>query len=105
MSEYRVAGRWDVHQSNGYHAIFEIGQHPPDGNDLVGSATLDDGTTGGGSGRVDGDKFSFRVEWPNGSIGIYEGRFGADGKISGETFDEAHPGSQATWFSGANFEK
>ena len=26
MSEYRVDGRWDVHQSNGFHVIFEIGQ-------------------------------------------------------------------------------
>ena len=105
MSEYRVAGRWDAHQSNGFHVIFEIGQHPDDGQDLVGSATLDDGTTGGGSGRVEGDEFHFRVEWPNGSVGVYDGRFNAEGVISGVSFDETHPESQATWFSGANFEK
>lgn len=39
MSEYRVGGRWDVHQSNGFHVIFEIGQHPADGQELVGSAS------------------------------------------------------------------
>ncbi len=105
MSEYLVGGRWDVHQSNGYHVIFEIGQHPPDGQDLVGSATLDDGTTGGGSGRVQGNQFHFRVEWPNGSVGIYNGTFALDGRISGISFDETHPESQATWWSGANFEK
>ena len=105
MSEFRVGGSWDVHQSNGFHLIFEIGQHPPDGQDLVGSATQDDGTTGGGEGRVDGDSFHFRVEWPNGSVGVYDGTFNSEGVISGVTFDEANPGSQATWFSGANFEK
>ncbi len=105
MAEFRVGGRWDVHQSNGFHVIFEIGQRPPDGHKLVGSATLDDGTTGGGRGRVDGDRFHFKVAWPNGSIGVYDGTFGADGVISGVTFDESNPGSQATWFSGASFEK
>src|SRR5262245_54787680 len=105
MSEFRVDGTWDVHQSNGFHVLFDIGQHPAGGQKLVGSATLDDGTTGDGRGRLRNDQFHFKVAWPNGSVGVYDGSFNIEGVITGVTFDETHPESQATWHSGANFVK
>ena len=50
------------------------------------------------SGRLNGDELEFRVRWPSNAVGQYVGRFDGSGRLTGFTFDVAHPTSQATWF-------
>jgi hypothetical protein len=83
---------------------FEIDQSPPGGRTITGTGSHSEGKVqGAGRGRVEGDKFHLKVKWNNGTTGVYNGTFGLDGFISGVTFDERHPSSQATWRSNTEF--
>jgi hypothetical protein len=56
--------------------------------------------TGRVRGRFTGDRLSFDVYWPNGSVGAYRGRVAGDDFIrDGFTYDRRHPGSRAAWHS------
>ena len=111
MGEFQVNGQWKAIQSNGFEAVFHLNQIPLGTEALTGHADHSNQTVhskrDGVAGTVRGDQFFLRVEWDNGTTGIYEGRFGmAEGgrqRISGTSFDEAHPQSQATWHSDATF--
>ncbi|MET0557374.1 MAG: hypothetical protein ABW065_01705 [Solirubrobacterales bacterium] len=103
MSEFDVNGSWDIHQGNGYSVTFEIDQ-VEHGRKLFGSASQSDGTEGAGKGQVSGTRFNFRVKWSNGTIGVYNGNFGLDNTLTGITFDEANPGSVASWHSDKVFQ-
>jgi len=101
MAGFRVAGNWDALQSNRTRASFHIEQR---NGTFGGTASHSDGKVRGhGEGMVEGNQFHFRVEWNDGTIGVYNGTFGLDGVLTGVAFDERHPSSQATWRSNTAF--
>lgn len=106
MGEFRVEGGWSAFQSNGARADFEIDQSPPGGQKITGTGSHSDGAVqGAGRGRVQGNQFHFKMKWNDGTVGVYNGNFGLDGFLTGVTFDERNPSSQATWRSNTEFVK
>jgi hypothetical protein len=103
MSASRIGpGTWDALQSNGFRATFHIDDVR--NGTFGGTASHSNGKVRGhGEGIVEGNRFHFRVEWNNGTVGVYNGTFGLDGVLTGITFDEARPSSQATWRSNTAF--
>jgi hypothetical protein len=105
-----VSGIWNIKQSNGYTVQVNIEQprfdnvvldgplsgtaqeYTPHGTDISNpNQTLQDG-------KLDGDAFVIRINWGNDTLGHYSGFFDPFGRLSGVTYDEMHPGAQATWF-------
>jgi hypothetical protein len=112
MAEFDVRGDWNAIQSNGFAAHFHIDQVPPGGTGITANASHSDSAVNStdAGGRVEGNQFLLEVSWDNGTRGMYTGTFGlaeADGRhrITGVTFDEQHPESQATWFSDQTFRR
>jgi hypothetical protein len=99
--QWQVAGTWNITQNNGYHPTFVITQN---GTALTGSGTLTasettlggyTGSTGNGTGSVDGNVFTFIVTWPpktDGKTisGTYSGTI-TEGRIDGDTWFGAGP--------------
>jgi hypothetical protein len=110
-----VNGTWEIAQSNGWRVWVTIAQPSEaalpgepgpifiDG-DLTGTA--DEVNPQGAvtvrqvplSGEIIQDAFELEIAWGNGTKGRYNGTFDLEGRLSGVTFDEANPTSQATWF-------
>ena len=61
---------------------------------LHGHNIVSDGTV---SGSITGTHMDFTIRWDSGPRGHYTGDIGADGFAHGNTNDEAHPGSKASW--------
>jgi hypothetical protein len=93
-----INGQWRITQSNGFELMFDIVQER-DGT-LRGSGEIIGGKVANGRGRLDGDQFTFTVDWNNnGKGGRYTGSFDGRGRLSGTTVDLDHPSSGATWFA------
>lgn len=105
MATFNVGGSWDARQSNGFVATFDLELRGRDGV-FHGRASHSGGATQGhGEGLVTGNDFLYTVTWNNGSVGEYNGRFNAEGRITGVTFDKANPQSSATWSSSKRFKQ
>ena len=94
-----VAGDWDIIQSNGFTVHVHLTQ---DGDRLFGSASV--GASAAEvteESRIDGNACLIVLRWEpaGGSVGEYHGFIGVNRRLTGVTFDRAHPGSQASWFS------
>jgi hypothetical protein len=92
-----ASGPWALVQSNGSTVSLELNQAGPE---ITGTAY--EGAIGMGrvSGSVQGTRVFFDIYWPNGTIGAYSGRIGADGLVHhGFTYDKQHQESRATWYS------
>lgn len=50
-------------------------------------------------GAVVGDAFEITSFWNNGTIGVYSGRIGQQGRMEGSTYDRQHPQVTARWYS------
>ncbi len=93
-----INGQWRITQSNGFEVMFDIVQEA-DGS-LHGSGEIPGKRVANAHGRLQGDSFSYTVDWNNnGRGGLYTGTFDAAGHLSGMTFDLDNPTSQATWFA------
>jgi len=99
---------WTAKQSNGWRATFDLVQDA-DGK-LKGSAKAGhpveivfSGTVNHDRSKVVGDSVLIVVDWASGSRGVYSGNLNLERVLVGVSFDEAHPGSQATWFSDRSF--
>ncbi|MFB7216608.1 hypothetical protein [Streptomyces sp. NPDC056255] len=91
-----VRGTWHLKQSNGALVRLDI-MEDPDGT-FGGSRASYDGVTGTiDDARATDSEITFRVPWSNGPVGRYVGRFDFQGRLTGVTFAEGHPESQATW--------
>ena len=108
MAEFDVSGEWRVFQNNGWIVDLDMNQ---DGTQLGGDADTHPAAGGGStdgdivSGSVSGNQFTMTINWANGPRGQYNGTFGADGRLSGHSFDLANPLSQALWVSEGTFEQ
>jgi hypothetical protein len=86
---------WDLVQSNG----FQVHIHSPQfGNELVGSGSSNN-DFGDLEGNTEGSFLAFTIRWHGGSVGVYNGFRNFDGTVTGNTFDQTHPESQALWHS------
>lgn len=93
-----INGQWRITQSNGFELMFDIVQEP-DGT-LRGSGEIIGGRVANARGRLDGDQFTYTVDWNNnGKGGRYTGSFDSRGRLSGITVDLENPSSGATWFA------
>jgi hypothetical protein len=93
--QWDMSGRWEIIQGNGYNATFDLTQP---GNELHGSGQYSEARSRSIDGSVGEYGFNFTVQWSNGSIGYYTGRFSSDGGIeSAHTYDKAHPGHRVYW--------
>jgi|GraSoiStandDraft_5_1057265.scaffolds.fasta_scaffold77850_2 hypothetical protein len=95
--QYQFIGDYSLHQSNGFTVQFSS-----TGPGAGGSATALDSSgktalTGTVSGSITGTHMDFTIRWDSGPRGHYTGDIGADGFAHGNTNDEAHPGSKASW--------
>ena len=98
---FYAGGVWQLHQRGGTVVTLDLTQ---DGSGrLYGSASYSGGDGTVRVGRVDGLGIFFIIRWRNGAEGRYEGRLGADRRLSGTTFDLRTPSSQATWFTTRSF--
>jgi hypothetical protein len=105
MATYDVSGVWDARQSNGFVATFDLNLRGDQGV-FFGTASHSGGSVRGhGEGLITGDDFLFTVTWNNGTTGEYNGRFNAEGRITGNTFDKNHPQNSATWSSSRTFRR
>ena len=50
-------------------------------------------------GTVNGDSFEITAYWNNGTIGVYSGKIGPQGRVQGTTYDRQHPQTIAAWYS------
>jgi len=106
MGDYKIGTEWEIFQGNGYNVSVDIHRDQLDGySTFAVSASQSDGSTGSGEGIVKGDDFHMRIQWNNHTAGVYNGRFGLDGSITGVTFDELHPENVATWRSSRQFKR
>ncbi|OJF79723.1 hypothetical protein [Nocardia seriolae] len=90
-----VRGNWDLHQGNGFTLHMEIADEDGEGSfdgrvNVHGKA----GFTGLADTRATDDELTFQM-----GNGRYTGRFDFQGRLTGVTFDVAHPQSQATWWA------
>jgi hypothetical protein len=99
---------WQAIQSNGWRANFDLIQDAT--GKLRGNAKAGHPVEIAFSGSVDqerskvsGDSVLIVVNWDSGSRGVYSGNLNLERQLVGISFDEANPGSQATWFSSRTF--
>lgn len=104
-----VSGQWLIRQGNGFIVTVKVIQD--ERQQLTGSAAF---FAGSGNDRhevqsseIDGSvsdtDFVMNISWNDGTRGRYVARFEPDGILTGETFDQMHPTSQATWESDRTF--
>ncbi|MEU7726273.1 hypothetical protein AB0B78_13650 [Streptomyces sp. NPDC040724] len=91
---FNAGGKWELYQTN---ATVHVNLRQDAGGTLFG--TVSSGSTVGTlrEGWVDGNKIYFLVDWSHGPVGRYDGTRGADGRLSGTTFDMTRPSSHANW--------
>jgi hypothetical protein len=103
-------GEWTAIQSNNWEVLFDLNQ-TPEGKlsgdadaipQFAGGETMDGGVDPNNS-LLQENSVRIRVNWETGSKGEYSGGFNGKGRIVGQTFDVAHPSSQATWVSDETF--
>ncbi|MER6386118.1 hypothetical protein ACWDBD_47550 [Streptomyces sp. NPDC001118] len=97
---FYAGGVWDIYQSN---AFLTVNLTQDGGGNLYGSAVQGDMVGTLLNGAVDGQNIYFTISWSNGAVGRYTGVRGADGRLSGTTFDLNNPASQATWVTSRTF--
>ncbi|MES9539434.1 hypothetical protein [Actinomadura sp. NPDC000600] len=98
---FNAGGTYRLFQSNGATPQVNVTQ---DGSGrLFGTASGDNAVGTIEEGAVEGTSISFTIGWSNGSRGRYIGSLGSDRRLTGTTFDLAHPTSQATWFTDRTF--
>ncbi|MEU1309157.1 hypothetical protein ABZ419_09705 [Streptomyces cinnamoneus] len=93
-----VNGKWVFHQG-GVDVTFDLVQDQDGGLTGSGSWSGDSGTLETGGGGVFENDIFFTVNWRSGAHGRYQGSRGPDRRLSGVTFDIAHPENQALWFT------
>ena len=89
---------WDLVQSNKAHVHINTAQFGNQNEELFGSGRSDNdfGTLRGHT----QDRFlTFTINWNGGSVGVYNGFLNFNGIVTGNTFDQVHPESQALWHS------
>jgi hypothetical protein len=94
-------GRWTLYQSN--RATVTMNLEQASNGRIYGSARSGGNTGTVKQGLVDGNTIFFVIEWWGGPRGRYDGRLGPDRRLSGTTYDLAHPTSQASWFTRSTF--
>nr|WSZ99512.1 hypothetical protein OH820_31105 [Streptomyces sp. NBC_00857] len=93
-----VRDKWDLFQSNGFTLHMEVAEEDNEGA-FTGQANVD-GKAGFqpiADARATDSDFTFLL-----GNGRYVGNFN-NGRLSGITFDNAHPNSQATWHASKDF--
>jgi hypothetical protein len=106
-AEWNLAGSRSIDQGNGFHLELSLKQ---DGETLSGTAwygeitrnaeeTYETNRDAGVGGHIDGAKVDFEVQWTGGQVGVYSGGIDAQGRLSGSTYDRAHPGKHIAWHS------
>jgi len=105
---YDVRGDYTLHQSN---ATVNIHFDQPyrrnewaDSERFTGRATTSGLWSTEFSASLYENNFYLVIKWNTGSVGEYHGRFNHEGRLSGATFDRAHPTSHATWFIDHSFQ-
>jgi hypothetical protein len=104
-STWDVKGLRTIKQSNGITVYANLRQ---EGRAVSGTAawtevqvhdgeSVGTGHSGGVKGTLDGARFEAVVTWSNGSVGVYSGQIGADGRISGINYDRRRPDIRVTW--------
>jgi hypothetical protein len=102
-NKWDVTGTWHIKQANGYSATLELtgrdgnynGYAPPAQNAHRQAAVTDI--------TLNGSTFSMSLLWgpdntnATDSVGVYTGQIASDGRISGATYDQAHPKNVTTW--------
>lgn len=103
-----VTGRWELKQSN---------QAAPNSLVLKGGWTSEGGVVkprirgrasyASGRGKIEGyviayvtgNNLRLEISWDNGLTGIYEGKIGADGKVTGTGYEKGSPSTKVSWSS------
>ena len=89
---------WDLVQSNGAEVHINAAQFGNQREQLFGSGRTNNmfGTL---QGHTEGRFLTFTINWSSGSVGVYNGFLNFNGIVTGNTFDQTHPESQALWHS------
>jgi hypothetical protein len=89
-----IGGEWTLTQSDGAVVTMDIAQN---GSSFTGFARFRDtvGNIAQGDGFVTDTDFFCVIHWGNGPVGEYNGKFGLNGRLTGHTFDQTNPSSQA----------
>ena len=113
-ARWDLSGEWTFFQSNETSPVFRL---EVTNTGLQGSAKywyLVDGdcpfyapacgqdaasTSGSVDGAINGNSFEIDAYWDNGTIGVYSGKIGPQGRLEGTTFDRQHPQTMANWYS------
>ena len=94
-----MRGEWNFVQSNDTIATLTLGY---EGNGIQGSArhlTFGGFVTGSVDGLANGDSLELTVYWNNGTTGVYSGKIGPQGRITGTGYDAQHPNTMANFYS------
>ena len=110
MSVYDVRGDFQIFQSNGFTVFLHLDQAFPqhessEAESFKGSAQAAGLFSTDVSGATRNNEFHVVIMWNQGSVGEYHGTFNFMGRLSGVTFDQTHPQSQATWFANKDFRR
>ncbi len=102
-SEWQMNGEWVFVQTNNSSPVFRLRQTK---TGLQGSATSYRPyrgykllVTGSVDGAINGDSLQITAYWDNGTIGVYTGKIGPQGRIQGSTYDRNDPENRADWYS------
>ena len=95
-SKWDLGSEFMISQQNG--ATVTINRIIRDGGKFEANAKSS-GVRGDADGSIGSDgRFTFNIDWDNGSIGVYTAFVNADGEVlDGRTFDQTHPESWSTW--------
>ena len=111
-SQWDMSGDWEFVQTNGPSPQFHLQQTNIGLQGSAGYSYLtkdpcfivacgDDAHSVRGSvdGSVSGNSIEINAYWNNGTIGVYTGTIGPQGRVQGTTFDKMHPQTVAGWYS------
>ena len=111
-SQWDMNGHWTFVQTNGARPDFELRQTDtglqgqarfsyltPDQCILLSCGDDLHGIVGSVDGSISGNLVEINAYWGDGSIGVYTGTIGSQGRIQGTTFDRMNPQTMASWYS------
>lgn len=97
---FYAGGKWTLYQTNATVAV----DFSQDGAGRLFGSVRSGNTVGTvREGSVDGQTIYFIIDWSHGPVGRYTGSRGADGRLSGTTYDLTNPSSHANWSTQRQF--
>jgi hypothetical protein len=107
LKQGTIVNAMDLYQSGdrvyGKASFQGIIQRPTKGVLGIGGKYGESGTIDGSvEGTVTGDNFSIKIVWTNKTTGVYNGKFGPQGQLSGTGYEIRSPSKKVNWVSDRN---